>query len=95
MVRSSMSFGRKFAVARMAMRELKTDIAPREMSLSIWNCSWKENFAMKAELPMTSRAKIKRKKNTFCLTSSVKVLAAMARVAEACLIGARWRHAPR
>ena len=85
-MRSSMSFGRKFAVARMAMRELKTDIAPREMSLSIWNCSWNENFAMKAEFPMTSSAKTKRKKNTFCRTSSVKVLAAMARVGEERLI---------
>ena len=34
-----MSLGRKFAVARIAMSEVKTDIAPSEMSFSIWNCS--------------------------------------------------------
>ena len=56
-----MSFGKKFAVARMARSEPKTDMAPSEMSFNIWNCSWKESFAMKAELPMTSSAKISRK----------------------------------
>ena len=34
-----MSFGKKFAVARIASSDEKTDIAPREISFSIWNCS--------------------------------------------------------
>ena len=47
---------------------------------------------MKAELPMIRSAKIKRKKKTFCRTSSVNVLRAIARVGPIILFSKSRSH---
>ncbi|KAG0505106.1 MAG: hypothetical protein Udaeo_15740 [Candidatus Udaeobacter sp.] len=49
-----MSRGSIRAVATIANSEVNIEIAPNEMSFRIWNSCWKENCAMKIELPISN-----------------------------------------
>ena len=49
-----MSRGSIRDVATIARSEVNIEIAPNETSFRIWNSCWKENCAMKIELPINS-----------------------------------------
>ena len=49
-----MSRGSIRAVATIANSEVNIEIAPNETSFRIWNSCWKENCAIKIELPISS-----------------------------------------
>ena len=56
-----MSFGSSIAVASTASSIVKTDIAPRQTSITVWSWPWNEIEARVSETPMRISAKTSMK----------------------------------